>query len=266
MLKAPFLTSQFGAFQFDPEKSELQNLSLLIACPDINSGYNFNLEQIPTLIGHARHSDPGISTRERASHCEMNWKISSAISTFACLLVASFAALAQSNAQQSGPQANAQVSKPVVYATAPKLAVAKLKSGESNPSDVRGKAAFTLAAATNDDTVTGTLVYTIPDDARQKIAQLAGRPLNSIPASVARKDVIAGFQNGTACPLVHLEIGAMELDVAGAKLHFNRIVLDVVETAEEVPQHFCAWTRQINAKRPRRGIIASLNRLLTGEQ
>ncbi len=274
MLKAPFLTSQFGAFQFDPEKSELQNLSLLIACPDINSGYNFNLEQIPTLIGDARHSDPGISTRERASHCEMNWKISSAISTFACLLVASFAALAQSNARQSGPQAgpqaNAQVSKPVVYATAPKLAIAKLKSGESNPSDVRadvrGRAVFTLAAATNDDTVTGTLVYTIPDDARQKIAQLAGRPLNSIPASVARKDVIAGFQNGTACPVAHLEIGAMELDVAGAKLHFNRIVLDIIETAEEVPQHFCAWTRQINAKRQRRGIIASLNRLITGEQ
>ncbi len=192
----------------------------------------------------------------------MNWKISSAIPTFAILLVASIDACGQSKAQQ----ANAQAAKPVVYTTPPKLAVAKLKSGESNIYDVRGKATFTLTAANDNDTVAGTLVYTIPNDARQKIAQHTGKPLDSIPAVVARKDVIAGFQHDTACPVVHLEMGAIELDVAGAKLQFNRIVLDIVETADDVPQHFCAWTRQINAKRQRRGIIASLNRLITVEQ
>jgi hypothetical protein len=194
----------------------------------------------------------------------MNCKISSAISVFACLICvlgAGVSALAQ-----SGAQSNAQSAKPAPYTTAPKLAIAKLKSDESKVYDVRGKAAFTVTAANENDTVAGTLVYTIPDDARQKIAQLSAKPLALIPASATKKDVIAGFQSGTACPVVNLEIGATELDVAGVKLRFNRITLDVIETAGPVPQHFCAWTRQINAKRQRRGIIASLNRLIMGDQ
>jgi len=194
----------------------------------------------------------------------MNCKISSAISVFACLTCALGAGVAAF--AQSGAQSNAQSAKPVIYTTAPKLAIAKLKSDESNVYDARGKAAFTVTAANDNDTVTGTLVYTIPDEARQKIAQLSAKPLAAIPASVTKKDVVAGFQSGTACPVVILEIGATELELAGMKLRFNRITLDVIETADQVPQHFCAWTRQINAKRQRRGIIASLNRLLTGEQ
>jgi hypothetical protein len=51
----------------------------------------------------------------------------------------------------------------------------------------------------------------------------------------------------------------------GAKLSFKRLVVDVIETPQEVQQHFCFWTRQINANRPRRGVIASLNRLITVE-
>ncbi len=124
---------------------------------------------------------------------------------------------------------------------------------------------FTLAEANYDDTVAGTLVFTIPEEARKKIAEGAGAPPTSIPASVTRKDVIAGFQKGTSCPMVNIEIGAMELDVAGAKLSFDRVVVSVVETPEAVPQHFCLWTRQINANRKRRGVIASLNRLITVE-
>ncbi len=185
----------------------------------------------------------------------MNWKISSATSAFACLLFASLDVFAQSNPP-----------KPVVYTTPSKLAVAKLRSGDSSVYDVRGKAAFTITAANGNDTVAGTLVYTIPDDARQKIAQIAGKPLKSIPTSVTKKDVIAGFQSDTACPVIHLEISALELDAAGAKLQFSRVTLDIIETSADVPQHFCAWTRQINAKRQRRGIIASLNRLISAEQ
>jgi hypothetical protein len=196
----------------------------------------------------------------------MNWKISSAISTFVCLLIAGFFSFAQTGAQSNPQSSDPQSAKPVVYTTPPKLAIGKLKSGESNLYEVRGKATFTITAANNDDTVAGTLIYAIPDDARQKIAQASGRPLNSIPASMMKKDVVAGLQAGTACPVVHLEIGPLVLDVAGTRLQFKRIVLDIIETTEEVPQHFCAWTRQINAKRQRRGIIASLNRLITGEQ
>jgi hypothetical protein len=195
----------------------------------------------------------------------MNWKLSSVIPVFACLLAASLVAFAQSNSL-SGQTANARQSTQTVYTTPPKTAVAKLKSGESKVYEVRGKVTFTLTSANTDDTMTGILVYTLPDEARRKIAGISGKPLNSIPASAQQKDVVGRFQDGAACPVVSVEIGATEIDVAGVKLSFNRIVTDVIETPEEVPQHICAWTRQINVKRQRRGIIASLNRLITGEQ
>jgi len=216
----------------------------------------------------------------------MKWNPSNAVLVFACLLVACVIVFAQSqrrrsDAQQSNPQKANQQSNPqkaktnsrqglqLVYTTPPKTSVAKLKSisqsGEPAVHEIRGKVTFTLTAANNDDTMTGTVIFTIPNEGRQKIAQASGMSLNSIPASMAQKDVVAGFRHGAACPVVNLEIGAMELDVAGIKLSFNRIVVDVIETPGEVQQHICAWTRQINTGRPHRGVIASLNRLISIE-
>ena len=201
----------------------------------------------------------------------MHWKLSNAIFLFVCLLATGAAAFAQSAPQSSGPQeadnqaSDARQTPQVVYTTPPKISVAMFKLGDSEACEVRGNVTFTLTAANYDDTVVGTLVFTIPEVARKKIAEATGEPLTSIPARVERKDLAAGFRKGTSCPEVSLEIGATELEVAGAKLSFDRVVVNVVETIEEVPQHFCVWTRQINANRSRRGVIASLNRLITVE-
>jgi len=201
----------------------------------------------------------------------MCWKLSTTISHLVCLLAAGAAALAQSTAQSSDlkgadtQKVETRQAPQVVYTTPPKISVAKLRLGESEAHEVRAKVTFTLKAANYNDTVEGTLVFTIPEETRKKIAEVSGEPLTSIPASVSRKEVVAGFQKGTSCPVVSIEIGAMELDVAGAKLSFDRVVVAVIETPEVVPQHFCFWTRQINANRQRRGVIASLNRLITVE-
>ncbi len=196
----------------------------------------------------------------------MNWRLPKAISVLAILLAAGATAFAQSTAQSSDLKgADTRQAPQVVYTTPPKMSVAKLKLGESEVREVRGNITFTLTAANYNDTVVGTLVFTIPEEARKKIAEVSGEPLTSIPASVAQKDVTAGFRKGTSCPMVSLEMGATEFDVAGAKLSFDRVVVNVIETREEVPQHFCVWTRQINANRQRRGVIASLNRLITVE-
>ena len=201
----------------------------------------------------------------------MNWRIPNAISLLALLFAAGAVAFAQSTAQSSDSKvadtqaADTRQAPQVVYTTPPKTSVAKFKLGESEAREVRGKVTFTLTAAHYDDTVVGTLVFTIPEEARKKMAETSGEPLTSIPAIVTQKDVALGFRKGTSCPVVSLEIGATEMDVAGAKLSFDRVVVNVIETHEEVPQHFCVWTRQINANRHRRGIIASLNRLITAE-
>jgi len=205
----------------------------------------------------------------------MKWIPSNAVPVFACLLVAGVIAFAQSQgrpseAQQSSTQkANGRQAPQMVYTTLPKTSVAKMKSslqsGGPAVHEIRGKITFMLTAANMDDTLTGTLIFTIPKEGREKIAQASGKGLNSIPSSVTQKGVVAGFRRGAACPVINLEIGATEFDVAGLKLSFNRIVVDVIETPGEVPQHICAWTRQINTGRPRRGVIASLNRLIAVE-
>src|SRR5262249_39250297 len=106
------------------------------------------------------------------------------------LVGAVVAAFAQEGAQKP-PQKSAQKTqkaaaaprapvtpKPFFSPTAPKPPVAKRKTGggKNDNNDVRGKIPFTITAANSDDTVAGTINYTIPDDARQKIAAITGKP------------------------------------------------------------------------------------------
>jgi hypothetical protein len=196
----------------------------------------------------------------------MNTKLSRAFVAVALMLGVGVVASAQ--APQVTPKA-------VAYTTAPKLVIAKLKSGEQDAYDVRGKVSFTITAANSDDTVAGTFAYTIPDDARQKIAAMSGKAVSAVPANITRKDVVAAFQKATQPPILHLEINAMDVDVAGVKLHFNRIALDINArdpntsstpySNDEIEALFTKWVQQINAGRARRGVIARMNRVINGE-
>lgn len=185
----------------------------------------------------------------------MNTKTYRMLLTLACLLAISLTAFAQQKAK-----------KPETISTVTKLVITKIKISEGDAYEVRGKATFTLTGANSDDSMAGTLLYTVPDDARQKVAQLTGKSLETIPSSVTVKDVIVNFQKATACPTVHLEFAPMDVDIAGAKTHFNRFVLDINEGTQELPLLFCVWTKQINNGRARRGVINRINQILNGEE
>lgn len=185
-------------------------------------------------------------------------------------LIAAFALVAI-----SGMTALAQ-NKPLVYTIGPKLSIGTLNTGQSDEFQVRGKASFTLTAANSDDTLVGTLSYTLPDDARAKIAQISGKPVAQVPATTTVKDVFAEFQKMTACPVVHIEIKPMDMTIAGVKLRFTKkTVLDVngrepgsiqkYTPTQEMDIQFCVWTRQINNSAIRRGVIQRVNGLLAGE-
>jgi hypothetical protein len=187
------------------------------------------------------------------------------VALMACLFSWSASSLAQ----------DADQPKPVAYKTAPKLVIAKLTNAGADVYDVRGKVTFTLTAANSDDSLVGTIDYTIPDDARQQIATVTGRPITNVPSTVRQTGVIANFQSGTGAPLIHLEISPMELTVSGAKIRFNRMVVDVngreggpsirKYSPEEVEVLLTVWTRQINNGRQARGVISRLNRAINGE-
>lgn len=161
--------------------------------------------------------------------------------------------------------AQAQAKKGETITTEPKLVVSKLKIGEGDAYEVRGKAAFTLTAANSDDSIAGIITYMLPDDARAKIAQITGKPFEQIPAKVTQKDVVATFQKATACPVVHIEFAPLDLNIAGVVAHFNRFVLDVEDGGTVLHRMICIWARQINDGRGRRGIIYRMNVILTGE-
>ncbi|HWQ33815.1 MAG TPA: hypothetical protein VNQ79_13275 [Blastocatellia bacterium] len=187
----------------------------------------------------------------------MNTRTISAFLTALFLLALGSTALAQ--------QAQQKTSK-VTIATPAKLVISKIRISEGDAYEVRGKAVLTITSANSDDTVTGNLVYTLPDDARQKIASLTGKPLAQIPASVTLKDVVGRFQPATACPVVHLEFSATQADIVGVKAVFSRFVLDINESPKEQDALFCAWTKQINKGMARRGIIRRINVLINGEE
>lgn len=174
----------------------------------------------------------------------------------------------------AGAQVAPATPKAVKFTTAPKLVISKLKSGEQDVYDVRGKITFTVTAANSDDSVAGSISYTIPDDARQKIASMTGKQVTAIPSEVSQNDVVAYFQKGTMAPIIHLEVSPMIIEVSGAKLSFNRVVLDVKGrdggnvaqyTTDEIEALFTVWAKQINNGRARRGIIARMNKVINGE-
>ncbi len=154
----------------------------------------------------------------------------------------------------------------VIFTTAPKLIAANLKLSNGSNSSVRGFATLTIVKANEDDSLTGTLVYRLPDDVRQKIAQSSSRKLADVPNSISQTNLTANFRRGTACPLVRLQVLANDAVVGDAIVHFDSVTLDIAETPVQINQLFCNWTQQINAKRQRLGIIAAINRLITVEE
>lgn len=178
---------------------------------------------------------------------------------FAPLLLLLFAAFAA--AQTLPPQ------RPQTISTAAKLFKATIKSDGRTARSVQGAVAFVITEARPDNTVAGTLVYNLPDEARRTIAESTGKPLADIPASVAQPNLVIAFEKNAACPELGLDFPAMELPVAGATLQFNRFKLHLIETPLELPRLFCVWTRQVNANHENRlGVLRRINRLLKGDE
>ena len=162
--------------------------------------------------------------------------------------------------------AKPQAVKPVVFTLGSKIITGKLKSEGSDRAGVQGRAAFTLTSANDDDTLTGVMVYTLTDEGRGKLAQSTGRELEAVPASLVKKEVIANFRKGTACPIGHIMLPPTEFEVEGAVVQLDRVPLEINESHGQLPQLLCAWARQVNKKSQHHGIIAAINRLIRGEE
>ncbi|MBS1789922.1 MAG: hypothetical protein JST85_19520 [Acidobacteria bacterium] len=188
----------------------------------------------------------------------MDCKFASKLLLFACLAAGSGGGVHSQSVEQARPL--------VIFSTPPVMVTARLNLADGSKSDVHGQATLTITRANEDDSVTGTLVYLLPDEVRQKIAQTSGQKLAEIPNRVTQKDLSAKFQRGTSCPSLKLQVSASEVAFGNAALLFDKVTVAIPETPAPINQLFCSWTRQINAKRKRLGIIAAVNRLITVEE
>src|SRR5690348_9434596 len=84
----------------------------------------------------------------------------------ALFFLSSFSVVGKAQPESSG------VSRAIVYTTTPKKFFAKLKSDTQEVYEIDGLLSFTIIEAKPDDTILGTLIYSLPDHALQKIAAL----------------------------------------------------------------------------------------------
>lgn len=157
---------------------------------------------------------------------------------------------------------------PVVYTTPPRPVTVRLHHGDGRKDVERvpGLLTFTITGANADESLAGTAILSLTEKERARLAQSLNRPLAEVPANLVKAQVTATVRAGAACPRLRLELGALEFTLLGRALDLERAWVEIIETPEQIPQLFCLWTRQRNAGRQRGGVLAAINRLLTGEQ
>jgi len=164
----------------------------------------------------------------------------------------------------------AQPKPPVVYTTPAKRAEAafRLETADSSPGEMKidGRVSYTLTAASDDDSLRGTFTILLSGPGRQTLADASNLKLAEIPESYSRPDTIAKFANGTSCPSIELNFPEFQIKAGKGNLVMSGKLLEIRESADRLIQQLCFWTRQINVKRERIGIIRSINRMIEGDK
>lgn len=128
-------------------------------------------------------------------------------------------------------------------------------------------AGLTMIEALPDDTLRARLLLTLPRDEQLRLARL--RRENgaiSLSETVLGQEVRLRWRRGTSCPDLDLELPALKFGYLETVMTTRPALLRIdvaADTVQTLPQLLCNWTRQINAGRPRLGIILAINRLLT---
>ena len=185
-----------------------------------------------------------------------------------CLLACAIPVAAQKKATaQERPTIRENTKKPQTISTTPKVLAGKLQTSDGKTLELRGQAVFTITTINADDSLTGALVYLIPDKDRQRASEKLGKPLTAIPASVMSKEISASFEKDTHCPEIHFAFAPIELEIAGTKLHLDRFSLTLDESPQELSKLFCIWTQVSSSQHQQtRGVIARIRVLLNGEE
>lgn len=159
-----------------------------------------------------------------------------------------------STLQDAGP-------RPAVFTTPPQRIAIRFAGEPPGYQNYDGQVTLTLLEAGSDDTLRALLVLTLPPGERQRLVK---RGLE-LPETIHREELRLNWHRGTSCPDIDLDLPAVKFTGQGREMSTEptRVRIDVsLRTVETLPQLLCSWTRQINSRRPRLGIVMAINRLL----
>lgn len=158
-----------------------------------------------------------------------------------------------------------QPKPPVVYTTPAKRSEASFRF-ENVETKIEGRVTYTLTAANDDDSLRGTFTILLSPEVRQTVADASKVKPTEIAASYSSPGVIAKFAKGTSCPAIELDFPEFEIKAGKGSLVMSGKLLEIRESADRLIQQLCFWTRQINVKKERIGIIRSINRMIEGDK
>jgi hypothetical protein len=129
---------------------------------------------------------------------------------------------------------------------------------------ITGYVALTITSANTDDSLTGKLTVTFPAE-EKKAGKTSDSPQALSLAPFVLENVKVSFRKGTACPLIRVSVDPIESSTNGTQIRSKKLSIEIRESRDEVSQLLCFWTKQINSSGLRKGIIARINRLLSGD-
>lgn len=111
--------------------------------------------------------------------------------------------------------------------------------------EIVGQATYTITDLYSDLSLVGTLVLTLSDAERQKIARAMNKTIDEIPTAISQQKVLGQFHKLTECPVLQFDFPAMTLVLAGENLQLKQFTLNLKEGSGTATLYFCTIARQL---------------------
>lgn len=115
---------------------------------------------------------------------------------------------------------------------------------------IKGDVAYLITRINDDESTIGTLLFSSEKKSR-----------------VILRNVRASLKKGTSCPRLNIIIPKTEINMEEFIIEINETsLLREIWPPDQLDQMVCAWTRQKNTHKDRKGLITAINRIISPEK
>ncbi len=144
-----------------------------------------------------------------------------------------------------------------------KVLTVEVSHPSGRASSINGRASFVVSRVNPDDTLTGTLFFTVSENARERIAQLLRKTVDKVPRQYTVSDITARPEKKPKCPEFLLEFSQIGTKGNELTFLFQQFTLPYKETSQEASALFCKWANRLYTGRGHaRNLAESINQLI----